>query len=164
MNIRAALKSQYHAAMAMLRQAMDHCPDDLWNGGGYPVPFWRVAYHTLYFTHLYLQQTEAEFRPWEHHRDDYHDLPWPTDRAAPIEDPYTRAQLLDYWQRCDGMIDDAVDGLDLDATSSGFSWHKSMPKLDHQLQNLRHIQHHAAILSGRLRLANAAEVEWVRSG
>ena len=84
----------------MLKQAIEQCPDVLWAGDAYPVPFWRVAYHTLYFTHLYLQQTEQDFRPWEHHRDEYHDLPWPPDSGSSIDDPYTKDQLLEYWRLC----------------------------------------------------------------
>ncbi len=165
MNIQAALQGQYHAALAMLKQAIEKCPDDLWAGDAYPVPFWRVAYHTLYFTHLYVQQAEQDFRPWEHHREEYHDLPWPPDSGPRIDDLHTKAQLLDYWRLCDAMIDDAVDRLDLEVPESGFPWHKMMPKLEHQLHNIRHIQHHATMLSGRLRLAlgTDAEVGWVRS-
>lgn len=166
MNMRTALKGQYHAALAMLKQAVETCPDELWDGGPYPVPFWRVAYHTLYFTHLYLQQTEQDFQPWEHHRDEYHDLPWPPGSGPTIDDPYSKAQLLEYWRLCDAMIDEQVDRLDLDAAESGFPWHKTTPKLEHQLHNIRHIQHHTAILSGRLRIASGEDgaVDWVRSG
>lgn len=163
MDIRAAIKGQYHGGLAMLKQAIEDCPDDLWAGGPYPVPYWQVAYHTLYFTHLYLQQTIEQFQPWVHHRDEYHDLPWPPGSGPKLDHPYTRAELLDYWHICDGMVDACVDRLDLDAASSGFPWHKTMPKLDHQLHNIRHIQHHAALLSGRLRAANGTEVRWVRA-
>ncbi|TWT45322.1 DinB superfamily protein [Phycisphaerae bacterium RAS1] len=163
MNVRAALKGQYRSALAMLRRAIEPCPPELWDGGGYPTPFWRVAYHTLYFADLYLQPTLASFKPWELHRDDYHDLPWPPGSGPAITDPYTPAQLLEYWARVNDLIDAAVDRLDLDAPESGIPWHQSMPKLEHQLHNIRHIQHHAAMLSGRLRLAGEAEVEWVRS-
>lgn len=164
MNIKAALNGQYHGALAMLKQAIEDCPDDLWNGGPYAVPFWRVAYHTLYFTHLYLQPNLEAFQPWAHHREDYHDLPWPPGSGPTIADPYTKQQLLDYWQICDSMIDAAVDRLDLDAPDCGIPWHKGMPKLDHQLHNIRHIQHHTAFLSARLRTANGTEVRWVRWG
>jgi len=80
MNVRAALKGQYHAALAMLKQAIEQCPDELWDGGQ-AVPFWQVAYHTLYYTHLYLQQREEDFRPWEHHGKEHHDLPWPPENG-----------------------------------------------------------------------------------
>ncbi len=39
--LRAALKSQYHAALAMLKMAIERCPDDLWTGGDYVNPTWR---------------------------------------------------------------------------------------------------------------------------
>jgi hypothetical protein len=163
MDVRAALKGQYHAALAMLKQAIEQCPDDQWDGGVYPVPFWRVAYHALFFTHLYLQPDEDSFRPWEHHRDQYQflgELPWPPHAKPKVGEPYTKAQGLEYWQVCDAMVDGAVDGLDLDAQECGFPWYP-LPKLDHQIVNIRHIQHHAALLAGRLRLAAGTDIAWV---
>jgi hypothetical protein len=163
MDVRAALKSQYHAALAMLGDAIEQCPDDLWSGGDHPIAFWHVAYHTLFFTHLYLQADEQAFRPWEHHRDEYQflaALPWPPHRQPKIGDPYTKVQVMDYWRWCDGMVDAAVDQLDLDAPECGFWWYQ-LPKLDHQINNIRHIQHHAALLANRVRLAVGADVRWV---
>src|SRR5215467_12750277 len=67
--LRSALKSQYHATLAMLRAAIKRCPDDLWlSSQGHANPIWRIAYHTLYYTHLYLQPNNSTFRPWEHHQ------------------------------------------------------------------------------------------------
>ena len=74
--------------------------------------------------------------------------------------PYTRAQVLAYADFCDALLDDAVDALDLESATSGFSWYV-MPKLEHQLVNLRHIQHHAAQLADRLRAALDIHVDWV---
>jgi hypothetical protein len=55
MNIQSALKSQYHAALKTLRLAVEKCPDALWdNPADGPAPFWRVVYHTLFYTHFYL--------------------------------------------------------------------------------------------------------------
>jgi len=162
MNVRAALKGQYRAAMAMLKQTIGQCPDSLWTDDRESVAFWRVAYHALFFTHLYLGRDEKAFRPWEHHRPDYQFLgpvPWPPHNEPKIGEPYTRAQVLDYWQFCDAMIDEAVDAMDLDATDCGFPWY-SIPKLDHQINNIRHTQHHAAILAARLRLAAGTDIGW----
>jgi hypothetical protein len=44
-SLRAILKSQYRAALAMLGQALERCPDDLWAHDSHPNPFWHVAYH-----------------------------------------------------------------------------------------------------------------------
>ena len=35
-----------------------------------PAPFWRVAYHTLFYAHFYLQQKQDDFTPWARHRDE----------------------------------------------------------------------------------------------
>jgi hypothetical protein len=75
-------------------------------------------------------------------------------------DPYAQAQVLEYWSVCDAMVDGAVDALDLESRDSGFSWY-SMSKLEHQLVNIRHIQHHAAQLSDRLRSAADIGIKWV---
>lgn len=165
MNVQTALKGQYHAALAMLKQTLDQCPDDLWAGEGPSVAFWRVAYHTLFFTHLYLQPRVEAFQPWEHAREEYQFLgpvPWPPHHQPKIGEPYTKPQILEYWQFCDAMVDAAVDRLDLAASDCGFPWYQ-LPKLDHQINNIRHIQHHAALLSGRLRLATKADIRWVGS-
>lgn len=165
MDMHLPLKSQYHAALAMLKQAIDQCPDEIWAARGHPSQFWQVAYHTIFFTHLYLQPDEKAFRPWEFAREEYQcleTLPWPPHRPPKLGEPYTKAQVLEYWQACDAMIDAGVDRLDLEADECGFSWY-TMPKLDHQLMNIRHIQHHAGELAGRIRSANGEPLDWVGS-
>lgn len=170
---RAVLKSQYHAALAMLSQAVERCPDALW-GAPRPHgnPFWRVAYHTLYYTHLYLQPSADSFRPWEHHQtriQDLDDFPAPPEIEGLCEPPhrppqtgerYSKGQLLGYWGICDRMVDPAIDSFDLDAADCGFSWYK-LSKLEHQIVSIRHIQHHAAQLGDRLREATGAGIDWV---
>lgn len=106
MNVQAALKTQYHASLAMLKQAVDECPDELWAGGSYPVAFWRVAYHTLFFTHLYLQKNDKAFRKWEHHREGHQHLgkhPQPSSRKRKAQEPYTKAQI-DLYPSCENEI------------------------------------------------------------
>ncbi len=162
MNIRSALKGQYHAGLAALRQAVERCPDGLWIDGSEQVAFWRVAYHTLFYTHFYLSPREADFRPWALHREEHQyltSLPEPPHRPPAVGEPYTKAQILEYWRECDAMVDSTVDQLDLDSPDCGFWWYK-MPKLDHQIMNIRHLQHHAAILGHRLRQAGGDGVDW----
>ncbi len=85
---RPVLKSQYHASLAMLREAVERCPADEWSNANHKNAFWQLAYHTLFFTHLYLQRDEAAFQRWAQHRG----------RDDGIEgDPYSQAQVLEYW-------------------------------------------------------------------
>lgn len=164
--LRATLKSQYHAALAMLRHAIERCPEEAWTSTAHTNAPWQIAYHTLYFTHLYSCTDEAAFRPWEKHRaeNQYPDAiagsPDPDSPLPLIPDPYTRAEVLEYWTACDAMIDGAVDRMDIHAPESGFSWYR-VSKLEHQLINIRHIQHGAAQLADRVRAAAHVGIDWV---
>ena len=165
-SLRAILKSQYHASLAMLREAIDRCPDDLWTSTEHLNPSWEVAYHVLFFAHVYSSRDEASFRPWEHHQADvqYPDgIPGPADPKSTlplVATPYTKSEVLAYWTWCDGWIDAAIDAMDLASPQSGFS-NYPIPKLEHQLVNIRHIQHHTAQLAARLRTTANIGIDWV---
>jgi len=153
-DVRSVLKSQYHAALAMLRDAIEQCPDAEWLSRDHKNAFWQVAYHVLFFAHLYLQQNETTFVLWsQHHGDD----------DGTRGEPYSKAQVLEYWSFVDHAVDGAVDLLDLESPESGFSWY-TMSKLEHQLVNIRHVQHHSAQLADRLRSAADIGIKWVGSG
>jgi len=164
--LRAILKSQYHAALAMLRETLERCSDDVWFSNAHVNSFWQIAYHTLFFAHLYMQPNEAAFRPWERHQADVQNPdgiaspPDPNSSLPLIPEPYTRAEVLAYWDICDQMVDAAVDALDLSSPDSGFSWYK-VSKLEHQIVNIRHIEHHMAQLADRLRSAAGIGIRWV---
>ena len=164
--LKPILKSQYHAALAMVRDAVERCPDDVWTAPGHVSAFWQVAYHTIFFTHLYLHRDETSFQRWPGHQrgvqqeDGLTRPPDPASDLPVLPTPYSRAQVLAYWQVCDDMVDSAVDALDLGAPECGFWWYK-VSKLEHQLINLRHAQHHAAQLADRLRAATDQHVKWV---
>jgi hypothetical protein len=155
MTLQAILKSQYHASLAMLLEAIDACPTLLWTSDEHGNQFWHVAYHTLFYTHLYLQPSEADFVPWERHRPGYNRFEGGSDLS-----PYTVEEVRAYGIRCREMVGPAVDRLDLAARESGFSWYQ-MPKLEHQFVNLRHIQHHTGQLADRLRHTANRGVRWV---
>jgi hypothetical protein len=167
MDIRPVLKSQYHAALKTLRQVIEKCPDGMWNDpADKPAVFWRVAYHTLFFAHFYLQQTQEAFRPWARHREEAQfisSVPSDGNRAPRAYEAFTRDDLLEYCNECDGMIDAGIDALDLSAPQCGFPWYK-MSTLEHQIVNIRHIQHHAAALASRLRRSAGIEINWVGKG
>lgn len=164
MNVQDALKSQYHASLKTLRLAIEQCPEAAWNAPADGLAsFWRVAYHALFYTHFYLCPDQHSFTPWARHQDEAQctgTISREGDRAPRACEPYTREEILEYWRECDGMIDRSVDALDLAAPESGFSWYP-MPKLEHQLVNIRHIQHHAAALGSRLRRESGIGVAWV---
>ena len=164
--LRLVLKSQYHAGLAMLREAIEMCPDHVWLSAQQRNAFWQIAYHVLFYTHLYLQKDVASFRSWAghqsrvQHQDGIPGAPDPQSTLPLIPEPYTRAQALAYWDVCNRMVDSAVDELDLHSPQCGFPWYR-MSTLEHQLVNLRHLQHHAAQLADRLRAALDVGIRWV---
>ena len=158
MKIKDSIKSQYHASLAMLRQVVEMCPERLWEDMAYVNPFWRVVYHTLIYTHFYLQPTEKDFVPWEKHLQDLQLL----GPSAPEAKAFSKAEVLDYLALCLEQVESQVDAVDLGA-ESGFDW-LPFDKLELQLYNIRHIQQHTGELCERLGAQGEVEVNWVGKG
>ena len=163
MDIHAVIRSQYRAALEMLRQAVVRCPEDLWQDESLKNRYWHVAYHALFYTLLYLHPEEADFIPWERHQPDSQfmgRLPWPPHDAPQSIQPYPREDVLTYLQLCLEQVEIQVPALDLHA-SSGFGW-LPFSKLELQFYNLRHLQQHTGELCDRLGKAGV-DVDWVGS-
>src|ERR1700744_5569278 len=88
----ASILSQYRAALAMLRQAIELCPEELWRDTRYRNRYWHIAYHSLFYAHLYVSASEAEFTPWHRHRVACRML----GGAMEGVEPYSKAELLEY--------------------------------------------------------------------
>ena len=130
---------------------MRACPDDAWDSAEVN-RFWHIAYHTLFYLHLYLFRTTAEHRPWSGHRDGAEDL-----GQAPA--PYTRESILEFLAFCRDHARRRIAALDLDA-ESGFPWLPFGP-VERLAYNLRHLQHHTGQLSERIRQTTGNGVAWV---
>lgn len=158
MNPKSVIQSQYKAALAMLRQAIEKCPDALWADASYQNPFWRVAYHTLIYTHFYLGPSEDNFTPWEKHQQDLQLL----GQEIPGTRVYRKTELLDYLALVLDQVDLQVGAMDL-AAESGFHW-LPFNKLELQFYNIRHVQQHTGELCERLGAQGEVEVAWVGMG
>ncbi len=154
MNIHETIHAQYRAVLEMLRNAIVQCPESLWYDTSYKNQFWQIAYHALINTHTYLQPTEADFVPWEKTRD-------VDDDFGKTVEPYTKAEILEYFELCKKEVDKQVPALDLDAPP-GFDWFTTIRnKLDLQFYNLRHLQQHTGELYERLGSVMEMEETWV---
>ena len=162
MAIRQVIKSQYQASLTMFEEAISKCPAELWADPAHQNKFWHVAYHALFYTHLYLQPSEADFRAWAKHRADHHimgPLPWPPHTVPEIGKPYTKVELLEYVAICRQQVEEQLAVLDLEATASGFAW-LPFGKLELQFYNIRHLMLHTGELCERLWAAAGIEVGW----
>ena len=164
--VRVALAGQYHAALAMLREAIELCPDELWLDETPRNAFWRVAYHALFFVHFYLLDRPEDFVPWMGHQGDVQNpdgmaRPANSDSPLPVSpQPYLKAQVLAYLDVCDSMVDERLSAMDLGSPTSGFYWYP-ISKLEHQIVTIRHTAHHAAQLADRVGAARDMGVKWV---
>ncbi len=162
MNPQKAIKSQFLATLAMLQQAVEKCPENIWIDEQDHNKFWHIAYHALFYTHLYLQPTHADFTPWSKQRQDYHLLgptPWPPHEVPKIEEPYTKAGILEYITFCEQQVLEVVDTLNLEGPS-GFDW-LPFDKLELQFYSIRHLQLHTGELCERLFTRAQIDVNWV---
>ncbi|MDX9971960.1 MAG: DinB family protein [FCB group bacterium] len=162
MDIHTIIASQYRATLDMLTETVNNCPEALWVDPAHENQFWHIAYHTLFFAHLYLHNGERDFVAWEKHRREYQFLgpvPWPPHHAPRIEEPYTQTEIAEYLAVCREEVERKVPSLDLEAPS-GFPW-LHFNKLELQFYNIRHIQHHVGQLTDRLRNHERIGVQWI---
>jgi hypothetical protein len=159
MDVQAALTGQYRAGLGMLRQCIERCPDEVWASGEHPRQFWRIAYHALFYTHLYLMPRLEDFEPWEKHQGQARAL-WLDDEEPPVnETTYSREEVLEYLSSVEERVSDWVAALGLSSTESGFYWYK-IPKLDHQVLNVRHLGVHVGQLQ-ELLYARGVDLDWM---
>jgi hypothetical protein len=164
MNIPDVIISQYLASLEMLKQTLTKCPESLWNSLGDRNKFWHIAYHALFYTHLYLQDSEKTFTPWSRHRQDYESLgqtPSAPQSLPQIGEPYDKAGILEYLAFCRVQVAERVPQLDLES-ASGFDW-LPFGKLELQFYNLRHLQQHTGELMERLGTRAGLELDWIGS-
>jgi hypothetical protein len=163
-NIRQSALAQYRAALDMLARAIERCPEELWFSTGYRNRFWHIAYHSLFYTHLYVQPSESDFKPWSKHVPNSNFFgpgPWAKDEPFQIPEPYVKPDLQEYLELCRSEVEQQVPLIRL-SDSSGFSW-LPFNKLELQFYNLRHLQHHTGQLIERLRSAANISVDWILS-
>ena len=156
---RKALIRQYEASLAMLRDCLEKCPAEHWEGPIAKYPFWCVAYHTLCYADLYLSPRKEAWTPRAIHPRGYQELldEYPSRR-------FEKEELLEYADFCHVKVFESI-GAETEATlagESGFHWYK-VPRLEMHFINIRHIQHHTGQLSAFLRRLSV-QPRWFGSG
>jgi hypothetical protein len=157
---RSAIRRQFRAAIDMLGNAMEACPDSAWSGEA-PRAFWYLAFHTLIFLDLYLSDAgESEFHP-----------PPPFGLTelepgfVPPERVYGKEELLGYLEHCRKKLDAVLAGMtEAWATDPCPFPYRDMSNGELLLYNMRHVQHHAAQLNMLLRQATDSAPRWVSKG
>jgi uncharacterized damage-inducible protein DinB len=163
---RDLVSKQYAASLCMLGLCIDRCPDALWDARVARFPFSQAAFHTLFFTDLYLSKSIEDQRNEPFHIEhaawfaDYEQLEQREPTAT-----YERPDIHRYLQHCRTKAEKviAAETQESLAAQTTFSWRK-VPRAELHIYNIRHIQHHAAQLSLRLRLDAGIDTPWIGTG
>ena len=149
--------NQFGAAIDMLENAIDACPDALWRDRSRRPEFWYVAFHSLFFLDLYLSGSVEGFTP---------PAPFTRDELDPAgvlpERPYTKEQLRAYLQHGRRKCRSTIAALTAERAGARcrFDWGE-FSMLELLLYNMRHLQHHTAQLNLILRQVTDAAPTWV---
>lgn len=151
------LWQQFGASIDMLENAMLDCPDEIWGDRSQQPEFWYLVYHTLFFLDLYLSGSIDGFKPPD---------PFTLDELDPAglmpERVYTKNELQIYLRHCRRKCQMTIDTLTDEKACQNcvFSWGEiSFAEL--LLDNMRHVQHHAAQLNLILRQKTNSAPRWV---
>jgi len=159
------LAHQYEASLCTLNLAVVRCPESSWNERVAAWKFCQVAFHAVFFADVYLQPSDdiaALKRQAFHveHKAHFRDYEELEDREQVLlyEKSFVLSYLKDVRRKAQDVIGrESVDEL---AGPSGFPRRKCS-RAELHVYNIRHIQHHAAQLSLRLRLDTDVEIPWV---
>ncbi|HVX85124.1 MAG TPA: DinB family protein [Phycisphaerae bacterium] len=159
------LLHQFEAALATLNLAVVRCPDPLWNQ---PVANWKfcqAAFHVTFFADIYLQPTDdidaLKHQPFHlDHPADFRDYEELEDRPQVLlyEKPFILAYIQHVRRKAHRTL--PAESPETLAGASGFR-RRNCSRAELHLYNIRHIQHHAAQLSLRLRLNHNLDIPWI---
>jgi hypothetical protein len=159
------LSHQYEASLCMLNLAVVRCPESNWNERVAAWKFCQAAFHAVFFADVYLQPSDdvealkrqafhvehaAEFRDYEELGD--------RDQVLLYEKPFVLSYIQNVRRKAAETI--GRESAEVLAGPSGFRRRKCSRGELH-VYNIRHIQHHAAQLSLRLRIDAGVDVPWV---
>jgi hypothetical protein len=167
--LQTLLTNQYEAALRTLDHCIDLCPTDPPQAWDMPIAnyrFGQLVFHTLFYADYYLGLNEDALRVQPFHREnadvfaDYEEL---EDRpAAPSRD---RAFMKRYMDHCRQKAVRVIGAETAESLAAAAQFpRKSFSRAELHVYNIRHIQHHAAQLSLRLRLGHGVAAPWVGSG
>lgn len=163
---RKLIANQYESVLCMLSECINRCPDENWNQPVANLQFCQTVFHALIYTDTYLGKSFAELKEQPFHRThanefaDYEEL---EDRPQKLT--YERAFLRTYLDHCRDKARKAVDAETEESlkVEPGFDW-LPFSRAEVHVYNIRHIHHHAAQLSLRLRLDTGDGAPWLGNG
>ena len=147
-----------------------HCvargPASLWNTPVARYPFCQVAFHTLFYADFYLGPDADSFQRQSFHVanptlfGDYEQL----EDREPVS-LYERPQIVSYLEFCRSKAGTTIAAETEQSLGAPARFaRKNFSRGELHLNNIRHIQHHAAQMILRLRLDTDVDIPWIGTG
>lgn len=160
------IANQFQAALCTLGTCIEECPETAWNAPIANLAFCQAVFHALFYTDCYLGPNTESLRQQAFHRDNkaffrtYEEL---EDRKQELL--YDKASIATYLEFCRNKAWKTIAAETANTLTArcGFEW-LPFSRAELHVYNIRHIQHHAAQLSLRLRLDSGTNIPWARSG
>ncbi len=152
------LWQQFGGAIEMLENAMRACPEEVWGERTRQPEFWYLTYHTLFWLDFYLSESGESFAP---------PPPFNLDEMDPAglmpERVYSKAEMQVYLEHGREKGRALIAGLTDERTAESVTLGSFVgPRGELLLNNMRHVQHHAAQLNLILRQQIDSAPRWVR--
>jgi len=157
---------QFGAAIDTLQNAIDACPEELWQARLWResevplvfVEFWYSAYHTIFYLDYDFSESAEEFTPTPPFTHTAHDM-----YEVLPERVYTKQELLTYLEhartKCQAKIESLADVNEPQRIRKN---HPIKTVAELILYELRHVQEHAAQLNMLLGQKKDSAPGWVR--
>jgi hypothetical protein len=166
--INQMLLGQYEAALSMLKDAIASCPAEHWEKKVANNPARFVAFHSLYWTDIYLSKSERAF---ESHEFVIEGRGFPFGQPLPTGElprGLTQPRAIAYADFCIAKARAELTNqsqADL-AGDSGFG--RPFSRAEMHIYNIRHIQHHTGALAAHVRRLTPefpeTGMDWIDSG
>ena len=132
------------------------CSDEIWTKEHAGVPFWREAYHALFWVHSFLGLKDKTFHPWPFGKDIAPRL------FTPPNNTCERGEALRYAAQTGAYIDEVFEALTVDELNETDRYDESdFRTVYHRLMyGLRRGQHHIGKLTAYLNLEGIQLNHW----
>jgi hypothetical protein len=154
---KAALWSQFGAAIDMLERDIRACPDDLWRGSEMSPGAWSIVHHALFWLDLYLAGSVEGFAPLP---------PFGLEELDPSgrlpERAYSKDELVVYLEHGREKCRQTLGALTTwqAGRRCAFTWGE-VTFAELLLYTMRHVQDHAGELSSLIGTATGSGPGWV---
>ncbi len=157
-NLKEIIWNQFGAAIDMIENAVNLCPNNLWGNRSQQPEFWYLVYHTLFWLDFYLTATGDKFLP---------PLPFTLSELDPEgilpERVYTKDEMLKYLEFGRKECKETIKSLDEEKSKVQFVYGSiNLNFVELLFYNMRHVQHHSAQLNLMLRQKIDDAPRWVK--